>query len=405
MSTPKRKIALFADVLEENFDGVSITLHKLLKRAPADRFEFLVITPHPPKKPEKIPYEIVVCNFINLPFQKGYRLGIPGKEVDEALSEFQPDLIHFTSPSLLGRYAIKYGKKNQVPVLNVYHTHFPAYLKYYIGNHGDWLLGPFIKYFVMWFYRNSNLTLVPTRPIKKDLMKLGIRRKKMHVWGRAIETGSFDPAFRDDQLFSSDIPDENKKVLFVSRLVKEKDLNVLLSVYRQLRRLDKTVTMVITGEGPKRKSLERKMPHALFTGKVTGNELAKVYASCDLFFFPSTSETFGNVIIEAMASGLPVVSAKAGGPIALVYHGKNGFLINPRDISGFTSHILQILNNPTLRKSMGQEAKGSVHSKSLEDLHNQLWKIYETTISRFHAKHMGVPSMKAVPELATQPSS
>ena len=143
MEYKKRKVVLFADVLEEDFDGVSNTLNKVLSSLPKDRIEMIVVTPHPPKKLENYSVPIHVCPFIKIPAQQGYRLGLPGKMkgLKQILDDFQPDLIHFTSPSVMGKYAIEYAKKNEVPVLTIYHTHYPTYLRYYLGKVGVWMFG------------------------------------------------------------------------------------------------------------------------------------------------------------------------------------------------------------------------------------------------------------------------
>ena len=258
MEHNKKRILLFADILEENFDGVSVTLHKILHAVPKDQFDFLIITAHPPLFPDQIPFEIFECSYLKVPFQKGYRLGIPkGEELHDKIRSFAPDLIHFTSPSLFARYAIKYGKKHQIPIMNIYHTHYPEYFKYYIGKWGDFLFGWFIKQAFLSFYRKSNITLVPTRSIKKSLLKLGLDRSKMKVWGRAIKADSFNVDYRKVDLFDLFIPEHHKKVLFVSRLIKEKEMDMLFKVYRHLRKMNKEVTMVITGDGPKRDWLEK----------------------------------------------------------------------------------------------------------------------------------------------------
>ena len=397
MEVRKTKIVLFADVLEENFDGVSITLHKILRNAPKDRFEFLVITPHPPKNLETIPHTLIVIKSLNFPFQKGYKLGLPGKSLKRELKEFKPDLIHFTSPSLLGKFAIRYGRRHNIPVINIYHTHYPAYVKYYIGKVGDFLIGRVIKSLIMQCYHRSYLTLVPTKPIRKDLEKLGVPKHKMKIWGRAIATGSFNPSYRNESLFDIVVPKRNKKVLFVSRLIKEKDMPTLVNIYKKLRKMDASITLIITGDGPKMNWLRNRMKHALFTGKKIGIELAEIYASCDVFLFPSSSETFGNVVIEAMASGLPVVSADAGGPSELVRHKKTGYLVKTGKSKEFAKRIVQVLEDSKLKSSMSKAAREFIESRSIENLHNQLWSIYENTISAYKSDKEVVTSYTHTP--------
>ena len=383
MDVKKTKIVLFTDVLEENFDGVSVTLHKILRKAPKDRFEFLIITPHPPKNLDAIPHPIFLTKSLRLPFQKGYKLGLPSKSIRKKLDQFNPDLIHFTSPSLLGKYALKYGKSNSIPVINIYHTHFPAYLKYYVGDIGDLIIGRWAKRTFVRTYCKADLTLVPTKPIRKDLHKYGLPHHKMKIWGRAIETGSFNPSFRDESLFNIVVPKQNKKVLFVSRLIKEKDMPSLVKIYKKLRKVDQSISLIITGDGPKLNWLKQRMKHAVFTGKQVGVDLAKIYASSDLFLFPSSSETFGNVVIEAMASGLPIVSANAGGPSELVRNKKNGYLVKSGKSKEFVKRIIQILSDPDLHARMSDASRKYIESRSLDSLHNQLWDIYENSVSTY----------------------
>ncbi|SMD32981.1 Glycosyltransferase involved in cell wall bisynthesis [Reichenbachiella faecimaris] len=397
-----RKIAIFADVLEENFDGVSVTLHKILQAIPEDQFNVLVITSHPPRDINSFRHKIHLTPYLNLPFQKGYRLGLPnGKKLQGVLDQFSPDLIHFTSPSLFGKFAIKYARKNDLPVMNIYHTHYPVYLKYYIGRLGDYLIGSIVKKMLMWYYKNSDLTLTPTRTIKKDLIKLSVPAGKLKVWGRALKIENFSPAFRDESLFDLVIPHENKKILFVSRLIKEKEMKTLYKVYKKLRKADQTITMIITGDGPKRDWLENKMPKAVFTGKKVGPELSKIYASCDLFFFPSESETFGNVIIEAMASGLPIVAANAGGPSELIKNNKTGFLIKPRKIKKFSDQIIGVLRNDSLREQISGDALNFVKSRTIENLHTQLWGIYNNLIYKHQAAKTNQLIVRQIPKLST----
>ncbi|MBU2912406.1 MULTISPECIES: glycosyltransferase family 4 protein [Reichenbachiella] len=386
MQNIRKKVVLFADVLEEDFDGVSVTLNKIIANFPKDRFDLLIVTPHPPKDMSGIDFKILICPYIGLPFQEGYRLGLPGrmKGLKAELDKFQPDVLHFTSPSLLGRYAIKYAKRNNIPVMTIYHTHYPTYFKYYLGKIGDFFLGGLFNQGMAWYYKNANLTLVPTGPVRRDLEKLGIKRDTMAIWGRAIHANRFNPEFYREDFFKDRVPEGNKTVLFVSRLIKEKNVAVLADMYQLFERKNKKITMVITGEGPEREWLEERMPKALFTGKLRGDELSQTYASADLFFFPSASETFGNVVLEAMASGTPVVAADACGPSDIVKNGVTGYLAAPGSLRGFYKRILTILGDDHLRERMSRQAFEYANAKTIDNLHAELWQHYDRVIKGYN---------------------
>lgn len=389
MESRIQKIVLFADVLEDNFDGVSITLHKILNRVPKDRFDFLIVTAHPPLNKEDIPFPIIVCPYFIFPFQKGYRVGWPhGRALRKALDEFKPDLVHFTSPSPFSRYSVKYAKKHDLPVMSIYHTHFPTYWKYYIGKLGDFIFGGIINFFILFSYKRSNLILVPSKSVESDLLKFGMKAENIKTWGRALSANSYSPDFKKDDAFSFEDHQNHKKVLFVSRLIREKEVATVYEVYKRLLKSNTKLTMVITGDGPKRRWMERKMPKAVFTGKKTGEDLASIYASSDVFFFPSSTETFGNVVIEAMASGLPIVSANAGGPADLVKDNESGFLVETGNDEMFAEKILQILNNDDLRKRMSLHALQSVQKISIVKLHEKLWDIYDGVINDYKNKSL-----------------
>ncbi|MCV9386823.1 glycosyltransferase family 4 protein [Reichenbachiella ulvae] len=382
MQNNKKKVVLFADVLEEDFDGVSITLNKIIADFPKDRFDLMIVTPHPPKDKSNIEFPMIEIPYLKFPLQVGYRLGLPikAKGLKKAINEFRPDLLHFTSPTLMGRFAINYGRKNNIPVMTVYHTHYPSYLKFYAGRLGAKILGWPLSQGMAWYYKNADLTLVPTSPVKRDLERLGIDSNKMVIWGRAIHANRFNPRFKQTDYFEGKIPKGNKTVLFVSRLIKEKNVNMLAEMYERFERKNKKITMVITGDGPELEWLKEKMPNALFTGKLRGKELSTVYASADLFFFPSASETFGNVVLEAMASGLPVVAADANGPSDIVKDGITGFLAKPGYHNGFYKRILALTQDDHLRLQMGKAAFDYANAKTIDNLHAELWGHYERVI-------------------------
>lgn len=355
----KIRVAFFADVLEEDFDGVSVTLHQILNRVPKDYFEFLVITPHPPKNRKNVPFDIYVCNWIPIPVNKGYRLAIPRLDagLKGRLNRFKPDLIHFSTPSLLGVYALKYGNKRNIPVVTIYHTHYATYVDYYIRvpKASSYLQEPVIKG-LMGIYSKCALTFAPTEEMRDFLVNSGVPKESLRILKRGVEPLRFSP-LKANGSFRKDYNLEGKRViLFVSRLVKEKETDTVVAVYNMFKETRDDVQFVITGDGPDKENMEAAMPDAIFTGKQTGDTLAQIYASSDVFIFPSVTETFGNVVLESLASGTPVVAAKAGGPVNIVEDGKSGFLVTPKEQQEFYDRINEILEDDELRGRMSKAA-------------------------------------------------
>ncbi len=384
----KLRIAFFADVLEEDFDGVSVTLHQILNRAPKDEFEFLVITPHPPKNFDTIPFEIYVCTWIPIPVNKGYRLAIPRFDLNlrKRLNNFEPDLIHFSTPSLLGVYAVKYGNKKKIPVVNIYHTNYATYIDYYIRvpKASDYLEKP-VKKGIKGIYDKCDLTFAPTEEMRDFLRSTTLPRKKIRILKRGVDTNKYNPQKKTSFLNDEFGLNKEKTVLFVSRLVKEKETDTVVNVYNLFTERYNDVKFIITGDGPDRANMEDAMPEAIFTGRQTGDELASIYASCDVFIFPSVTETFGNVVLESLASGTPVVAAKAGGPINIVEDGKWGYLVEPRNTEAFYKKIDEILHTPDLRNKMGRAAVNYAKSQNWKSISSILFDSYKELIQLYES--------------------
>ncbi len=379
LMTERIKVAFFADILEENFDGVTHTIYELVKRIPRERFDFIFITPHPPKKESNFPFRVINCPSVGLPMYSEYRIALPflKRSIQLQLDDFQPDIVHFTTPSFLGNYAVDYGKKRGIPVISTYHSHFHSYLEYYFrflpGGHNAVLP---IANRLLKIYRESDLTLVPSNAMKDFLLDWNVSENQIELWKRGVNHEKFNPVHCDGNWKSEHGLEDNKTILFVSRLVKFKELNTLAKVYSLFQERNPSVKFVVVGSGPDQDELKERMPNALFLGKKTGHELAKIYASNDLFMFPSISETFGNVVLEALASGLPVVTAAEGGPVDIVQHGINGFHVTPKDPEAFYDKLNLLLENELLYKSMSQEAVSYADTQSWDNIVEQLFSIY-----------------------------
>lgn len=373
----KIKVAFLVDVLREHFDGVSNTMHQIIKRIPKEEVDAIFITPQLPD--EDIGFPVYQCTYLGVPFNKGYRLAVPGlmPKLKNILDEFAPDVIHWSSPFLLGSYAIKYAKRNGLPNSTIYHTHYPSYADYYLKSLANndklisFLLGGLFK-----FYKKSDVIFAPTRGMRDYLVIHGISENHLKIWGRGVDRNRFNPEYRNDGLFDEGAKPGSKKILFVSRLVKEKETDTLIRLHDLIKQRKVNWQLIITGDGPDRERMIRKMPKAIFTGKKEAEELSEVYASCDIFIFPSLTETFGNVVLEAMSSGLPVVAANAGGPADIVQDGQSGFLIDPKDENAFFDRIQQLVEDEVLYTNLRNGAIEYATQQSWKMLCEELFRTY-----------------------------
>lgn len=360
------RVAFFAEILIEDFDGASRTMFQLINRIDPGRFEFLFICGSGPD--QLAGFECLKIPAITLPLNTNYTMALPvlvKTTIKEKLQEFVPDVIHIATPSLLGSFALRYAQKNQLPVLTIYHTHFISYIDYYL-KHTPFLINK-VKQLVAeshkTFYNQCDRIYVPAESIKNELTMMGIELKRMTIWKRGMDTRLFSPERKDlnylRQLTDNHLP----TILFASRLVWEKNLDTLFGIYDLIQLKGIRVNFLIAGDGIAKVPCEARMKNAVFTGKVDHDTLAVLYASATVFVFPSVSETYGNVVLEAMASGLPCVIADGGGSKDFIEQGLNGFKCAPYDAEDYVEKIQLILKDPLIRDQF--IAKGLQCSRAL----------------------------------------
>lgn len=346
----KTKVAFFSDVLIRDYDGCNRTLFQIIDRTNKDKIDFKFFSSVIPKK---FPYKKFKIPSITFPFNKSYRMSIPhilAKNIERELDTYKPDVIHITTPSPLGFFALKYANKKGIAVTTIYHTHFVSYVDYYLKNF-NMVTHMAKKQFIRWtqdFYNKCNRVFVPTKDMKKDLLELNVKNKPMRIWPRGIDKNIFHPLKKNLPYIQSITKNKNPNILFASRLVWEKNLETLIQIYNELESQKIRCNFLIAGDGIALPALKQKMPNAVFLGKLTHQELSSVYASSEVFVFPSISETFGNVVIEAMASGCACVIANGGGSRTFVDHGSNGFLCSPNDAKEYVNHIKNIISDEEL---------------------------------------------------------
>lgn len=348
------RVALFTGSYNHIADGVALTLNRLVAHLESQGAEVLVFGPTIPDPPIQHNGTLVPVPSWSAPGRPEYRLsrGFP-KALQERLRAFKPNLVHVATPDILGYKALRWARRNNVPLVSSYHTHFTSYLKYYNLS----FLESTVWRYLRWFYRQCEQIYVPT-PSMKAVLEAHDIHDGLLLWPRGVETERFHPDKRSlDWRRSLGIADDDVVVTFVSRLVWEKSLDVYADVVDGLTAQGIKLRALIVGDGPARDELEQRLSDAIFVGYQKGEDLARAYASSDVFLFPSETETFGNVTLEAMASGLPCVCADATGSNALVRHDETGFLAPPRTSHMFISYTSRLVQDAALRQSMGIAAR------------------------------------------------
>ncbi|KAG9147912.1 hypothetical protein Leryth_003505 [Lithospermum erythrorhizon] len=274
-----------------------------------------------------------------------------------AVADFKPDIIHASSPGIMVFGALVIAKLMSVPLVMSYHTHVPVYIPRYTFS---WLVQP-MWLVIKFLHRAADLTLVPSAALAKELEDARVTAgNRIRLWNKGVDSESFHPKYRSHEMrlkLSNGEP-ERPLIVHVGRLGVEKSLDFLKSVMDKIPE----ARIAFIGDGPYREELEKMfegMP-AVFTGMLQGEELSQAYASGDVFIMPSESETLGQVVSEAMSSGLPVVAARAGGIPDIVpedQEGKTGYLYNPGDLDDCLNKLVPLLCNSELRDTIGQAAR------------------------------------------------
>jgi glycosyltransferase involved in cell wall biosynthesis len=335
-------------------DGVALTLNRLVGYLEQQGVEVLVFAPVAAQPAFPHAGTVVPVPSVALPFRQEYRLALGLGPARRTLSEFAPDIIHIAVPDLLGLDALRLARQQHIPAVASYHTRYETYLRHY------WYLAPFTELLARHlrrFYAACREVYVPSESVRDALLADGLKNN-FRQWPRGIDTARFSPDRRSTAWRARwGIAPDEPVVLHVSRLVREKRLDSLTQTLQRLDRSGIAHRVVIVGEGPDRGFAEAALPNAIFTGFMDGDALAEAYASSDVFFFPSDSESFGNVTLEAMASSLPCVCADATGSRSLVVAGETGFLAPPEDTGTLAGHIVALLNDAGLRGRMGAAAR------------------------------------------------
>ncbi len=374
------RIAYFNANLRVGQDGVTRVIYKMMDGALSRNHEVMGITSTlPDEMVERV--KMLKVPSVTLPLQKSYRIALPGYQHFAAeLQEFRPDILHINSPCTLGFAAMKYAHQFNVPIVATYHTHFPTYPRYYHLTTFEQLTWKLSRS----LYNGMDRTFVPTRPILNELNANGIER--LEYLPNGVDTSLFGPHRRSDEWRKQFDGGQKPIVLFVSRLVWEKDLRVLAGMHDLLRSRRNDFVMVIVGDGHARTDLEQMMPQARFLGYQSGTTLAESFASSDIFVFPSTTETFGLVTLEAMASRLSPVAANVGGATELLVHGKSGLFAEPFSAQDLARKVECLLDYPRFRDTISEQAYVRAQHYRWENIFGKLFEAYAEVIEAHRAR-------------------
>ena len=317
------KIAFFTETFLPKVDGIVTRLTKTIEYLVKNGDDVIVFCPEGSPNNYK-GAKIVGVAAMPLPLYPELKLGLPGPAVSEALEEFQPDLIHVVNPAVLGLGGIWLAKTNNIPLIASYHTHLPKYLEHY----GMGMLEPLLWELLKAAHNQALLNLCTSTAMVNELESKGIRRTAL--WQRGVDTNIFKPEYRNQTMRTKllgNYPDTGSLLIYVGRLSAEKQIERIKPVLEKIP----DASLALVGDGPYRNQLEKIFENTKtnFIGYLAGEELASAYASGDIFLFPSSTETLGLVLLEAMAAGCPVIGANKGGIPDIINDGINGCLYDP----------------------------------------------------------------------------
>lgn len=373
------RIGIITESFLPQVNGVTNSVLRILEHLANEGHQALVIAPESSGGPteylghriKRVP-ALPLSNLLPI----GLPVALPSRKMEFLIDGFQPDLIHLASPFALGSYAGRLAKKLSIPSVSIYQTDIAGFARHYGLNvaHGT------LQKIVGKIHSQTGRTLAPSFAACKDLSAQGV--PNVHLWRRGVNTKLFHPTKRNESRRqewlghnSSTIGRAKLVVGYVGRIANEKRISDLASLDR-----NPDVQLVITGEGPARKKMERELPNAIFLGFKSGEELASVYASLDLFIHPGPNETFCQAVQEALASGVPCIVPKTGGPADLVSHDITGWVVDTSKSLALQDCILKYLSlaDPV---EMRLTARASVEMRTWSNINNQLMNHYQQMIS------------------------
>lgn len=376
---PSLRIAVVTETWPPEVNGVALTLSKLVSQLSLKNHTIQLIRPRQDKSDKGQDHQgwsEILLRGLPIPKYPQLKLGLPSKKaLIKAWTQKRPDLVHIATEGPLGWSALQAARVLRLPVTSDFRTNFHTYSKHYgVG----WLSKPIVAY-LRKFHNRTACTMVPTRALKADLQASGF--ENLRVVARGVDTDLFHAGQRDTSMRASWRADEESIVLLsVGRLAAEKNLDLIVNVYKALKNGNRPVKLVFAGDGPYRQQLQTHCPDAIFMGMCSHEQLAVLYASADLFLFPSLTETFGNVTLEALACGTPVLAFDCAAASELVQDNHNGWLVPGDDAQKYVLKALQITKDRSTLTMAREHTLNSVNDLDWKHIASQVEFIFRQTV-------------------------
>ena len=373
------RIALFSGNYNYVRDGANQALNRLVGYLLRQGTKVRIYSPTI-EKPDFEPIgDVVSTPAMPIPFRPEYRLplGLPA-HVRRDMAAFDPNVVHIASPDIAAHRAVSWARNRKIPAVASVHTRFETYLSYYHLQ----LAEPTVRGLLRRLYSRCDALLVPAESTAAVLRAQRMNRN-IYIWTRGVDREQFNPGRRDmDWRRSLGMADDELAIMFLGRLVLEKGLDEFAAAIELLVERGVPHRPLIIGDGPARPWFEQKLKNGIFLGQQVGADLGRAVASSDLFLNPSVTETFGNVTLEAMACGLPVVAAEATGATSLVRQGHTGTLVDPGDIEAFADALEAYARDPDLRRRHGASGLAYAVTQDWDEINAVVLKVYMRSIER-----------------------
>jgi glycosyltransferase involved in cell wall biosynthesis len=370
------RVALFTDTFPPDRNGAAKTLERWVRYLERRGAECKVFAPQQAGTEPSLGSKVERFYSVPFPLYSACRFTLPNPlQLSRALANFRPSLIHLATPFNMGLLGNRYARKHGIPFIASYHTNFDQYMEFYrIG-----LLVPIYWSYVRWFHEPCRKVYVPSRTTLDHLAAKGLRN--LEIWSRGIETDKFRPHVDRHQVLPAyGIDPDRFIVLYVGRLAAEKGIDVLMRAIEAVPAyIQERAHFIIAGDGPLYETYceQYKRANISFLGHVQGKALTDLYAAADVFLFPSAHETFGNVVLEALASGTPVIGADAGGVRDIVQEGMTGLLRAPGDVAAFAQAVELLYNRTDMRQAMAVRGREYSLGQSWDAIMGRLYDSYE----------------------------